>query len=830
MTTNANCKRTQKTQQIYISCTTPEFELKAEAQLIVTDTIAETVREIKENATTKISITIVSDADNAYSDTFIASSLKTKLQVCNEIYNLASISRVNKSLMMSKYARCAPELETSLEYTIAALVDRIPREMTLKTAKEIIIMTVPAFRVGNQSASEYACMLLDQKVTARNKRIIDSISIDPENPNVEYIDIEYGPELVQYILDNPGNYALVGMMSSGKTQFVNKPLFKAMCEAEMFPVLCGAKQILMASIVSGERHYKTAQHLLRERISLRRLPVDGAAGVVNTLFGTDRFSDLIEVSQATLFEEYEAIRSHMVSKAVGLNGTLMERAELNDAADAKMASSKTNVFADAMLSNDSVNHIAAVTSKKVIVCRQKQKPNNITVKYYASEDQNVAVTKEALAAGKNVATFCDGSHNANRSRFNELHKAIATNGINSLIIDGASMSKEDDSLEFIKNIDEELKQYQHVMISPVVNSGLSVQNKHFSLTTVLGYRTNLPTQLVQSMCRFRDVTDVGLSINDSRRDNEKCCDRMLLSNELYKELQDIQMTDEMFDKHLNDPSVSKVIDRIAFENEMRRDYTNTVLVMLEHLGFNVEIVAADKDLKKKGNDATKCGTETEEAVRSAAIQDAEKISTDDAQKIRANQEFSTQDSKYKLAAHDIRHTYEVKEIDDALIDFDSHGAGRTVIRNMQYAREDISKNTSAVECIKRKTIHAFFEMLSINTKDFSGVYSEHQSKAFMQWVNTGIIRVGERDVTAREAINITFPDATVKKQAGAAINSILSSGFRLEAMSAGSKRINKKPTRHYVIVETERSYKAEQYYAHIDSVRNQKEKAGDKAA
>lgn len=48
-----------------------------------------------------------------------------------------------------------------------------------------------------------------------------------------------------------------------------------------------------------------------------------------------------------------------------------------------------------------------------------------------------------------------------------------------------SDSDSDDGIKsgefLLKNIDSYLRQFQHILVSPVINSGISIQNQHFQI-------------------------------------------------------------------------------------------------------------------------------------------------------------------------------------------------------------------------------------------------------------------------------------------------------------------------------------------------------------
>jgi len=798
-----------KAQQVYISRDIPSQELQGEFKLITTDEIYSAAAYAAED-TPKSKVTIITDPQNAFSDSFIADGLSIKLLLDCHVYNFKTMSFLDKCLMRMQHTSSKDEFRKSVGFAVRALTSKIPSVMRLDDALGLIASAAPEFSVDDMTASEYAMRALERSVNERNREIINSISVDPENPNIEVLEMEYGSELVEHIIRNPGNYAFTGGLGAGKTSKGMMVLFERLCEMGQYPILCGATQILMASLVSGDRHYKTARHLLNERTS-KNIPV---AGVVNSVLGTDWFEEVIEQGTALLIEEPEDTFSHVVGSAVGQSGSLNERAELNDALDNVMESRKWNILADAMLINETVDRIAAVTGKKVIICRPKNtEKHKITVKYYKAEAECVAVTNNAIEAGQNVVTFCDGSHNSNRSRFNELHKSIAKDGVKSLVIDGDSMKREG-AVEFIRGIDSELEKYQHAMISPVVNSGVDIRTDHYRKVAFLGYQTIAPNQLIQSLRRFRKVTEIDLSINPSNKKNPASSE-IVLVNELFKELKDFQMTDDTLREYKQSASVAKVIDRIVFENRMRQDYINTVLVMLEHLGFNIVYVEHDKDLKKQGAEEISTGSLNEHIARCEAIKSVPALTDKAAMEIRKNQEFATLDSKYKLAAHDICKFFKVSKIDDQLIEFDSHGSGRTVIRNMQYAREPIPIKIRALDCLKRTTIKTMFDMLNIDHQTFKGVFNAAQARDFLDWINSGSIKIGWKIFSARIAIETTFPEVKITKQPGKVIGEIMNTGFRLNRGELSRKRDEGKQDRRYTLVETDHSKMAEKYYAQI---------------
>lgn len=791
---------------------------------MTTDNFNLSIRTLLKEHGHKVHIWLVASPDEAYELYEFANGKRIDGLIVSKIrYPLKGTTYFDRAFARYCLATTDAHFTDILDEVIEEAIYLVPIDMSIDSMLELLFEHAPPFIFEGKPIVELVAKKFEQALSERKNSLKNFISVCPQNTHCEFINIEYGPELIQRIAENPGIYCLVAPMGHGKTQSVVLPLFEHFCQNGSYPILAGAKRILMGSLAADERHYQQTRVLLKSWDPDRaKPPVSGTIGVVNTLFHHD-FDQFRAQSNVLLIEEYEDVQSHIVSSAAGKNGSLKEKAKLKQQLSEQIQKSRHVIIADAMLSNFSVNELANLTGQKIYICRPTDvkplEPNEVL--FYRSESHIIAKTSELIQKhNRNVVTFTDCSHNQDRSHFSELETLYSKFTPSTFSIDKYTLK---DSVEsentsfgegFLRNLDNHLRQYQHVLISPAINSGVSIQNKHFSDVAVIGYRTLLPNQLIQSLRRVRDAKAFHLFID--RKSVVKSAlffsKDEILTQLIANDHKDDHRTQRHRQRYEQDPAVHAILERMLFENNLRKDNGNHVLLMLELLGYTIrEQYESEKTIEIGKKLLSQAKTETAHEKQ-----------------ISVTKTPSTADSKAKNKHQDLikalREFYRITEatIPEEIYLFDDKGKGRARIKNFRYARHSKPTGISLSKANTYDFIQQFFSTLKINPHTFKGTFYSTDVELCVTWLNSAQLRQSDFEQDVKATLSFLIFDTKSKSKPNSSyslntIKSFLKTGFGLEVERLGRPTIEGQRVYEFCLKETEISKKTEEFYRKLST-------------
>lgn len=755
------------------------------------------------------SLVIDSSDFNAVSCIKLAVKKACKVAINSTIYDLGDMKYNEVAALIFRNSFSQEQAVSASHNLIKILLNSMPSKLDIEQAKAILLNSAPNIKIDGQSAYEYSSKVLESQYQAKVDSYMSMVSVSLDNKNVNVINTTYDSNMVDSIANSNGIHVFLAPTGYGKTQKGTLPLFNKLMDMGKNPVMTVPKRTLAASIFNTDTHYQSVKNKLANN---QLSEVKGLGTVINSAL-MPVSKNYVELSQALIIEEFEETYSHVIGDAIG-NGTLKGKAGSAKAFIELIKNSPLVIMADAMFSNDSINMIARETGKKInVYIPTDSLSNSVSVSYFPKQSDSIGLANEALSTGINVAAFCDGQHNKDRSKTNEILNSLKLSNTKSVLIDANAMAQED-SVSMISNIDEYLMDFNLAMFTPVINSGVSIQNNNFGLVSFFSHKTLLPNQVIQSVRRFRDVDQVNLSVVENRR-NYPLDKSVILSEMMRASLTSEQMHQGSFDEYMKIEGMDLVLERKSFENRMRHDYTNALLIMLDGLGFNLNNKSINKEVSESGKKASSNGVKAEAERRTSLITSfalTDLIDYSSIKEIIRLGEYASDKQKGLLAAHDMYSFYGVKPNAD-LVRFDAAGAGKNLVRNYGRVNGNTYSNKSN-EAIKVKALSKVAEILNIDTETMTGNYTVSDSVKLLDWINNGEVEFGSNKISALEAIRIALPSVSISKVAGRVAVAILKSAFKLSAKQTGVGKMfdGVRGERIYSVTHTKESFEAMSWY------------------
>lgn len=739
--------------------------------------------------------------ETAYENAKLAGKHGLSIALKNNIHHISKMSKKEFSSFMLSISITEQQGKEATRLMVYSLMEDVPKKMNEKEASSVISHTAPSsLMIDGEAAAVYAVKTLNAAFLDRKKSVASLVSVSNENENAIFLKMDYDSDLIKYMLKNPGIYILNGQLGSGKTQNGTLPAFNALIEAKLFPIFISPRRLLTAQLIDFKYHYDnpTVRASMRDQ---KQSQLAGLGAVVNSVF-SPLFASFKNKSQSLIIEEIEEVLDHLTGKAIG-TGNIEERAAMTNDLFSLIKNKKLVIMADAMICDHTVNAIAKETGKKVHIVSpfsSVEHTQRITINVYATQEENIAQTNSLLDSGLNVAAFCDASHNENRSKFSEIFKSINKQDRNCLMLDASNM-KGIGAFKFVKELDESLKKYNYVQTTPVINSGVSVQNGHFSVVSMMSSQTLSPKGSIQSMRRFRDVLAINFS-SIERRPAQPTDPLIILANEMRKCLDAESMGDGALKQYENKPGMKLLLSRIAHENKSRNSYTNHTLMIAEHMGWEVVLIKKDEEAQTVGRTVSYEGRKIEEAERSFFIMTSAPISDTEAKIISNGISYAKKEDKWKLAAFRMRKAYCIKDtesITQEFIDHDENGKGQIILKNTILADSNKCSGTSN-EVIKLNAIKMIMKLLNIDIETMTGSYSSEDAKVLLAWIDRGTVAYGKNIISASEAITLSFPNVSLSSVPGKVAKSIMKHVFAIDTKETGGSMLKGVRSKNYTTV------------------------------
>lgn len=521
-----------------------------------------------------------------------------------------------KVLELSVIHRLSVELSKGDQFsnTKAAAIDKCVKLLFLsKTnferfkAKNLLCSAVVKCWQVDLSTSDYKNLLkrlpsdaadaIEQKITAREVEVSSFHSIVSRSEQVK----SYA-ESFEGIVD-PANKLVVlnGGMGTFKTTTL-RSIYTRYREKEKFPILLTAKRTIAGNFFSEdhEDHYFSGNP---ER--------SGLIGVVNTLAQNKHKEDRGRC-RVLLIDEIEDLFNHISAGSLGRN--FDDRIRVMHVVSRLIQSVDKVVVADAMITQKTLDWLEGlVGSSALILTAVASNELNIQI---TTESQLIGAAKRDLDHGKKVAIFCD----YRGEKFSEIYNSFASDtkikavAVNARYFDGVGVDSQ--------SIERVLKESDFAIISPVINSGVSIELSDYERVYVLAGQTLSPTACLQSIRRFRCATEAVVAFrpgSGGKRITEAYS--YILRSVIFDANNPVQKAEKYFE----DPSARFLAEHAVHANRQFQEFRQTFAIAARQMGFELCSKRLNRDVRKIGSQARRRGRRANEEIRQEAAFDTAKL-------------------------------------------------------------------------------------------------------------------------------------------------------------------------------------------------------------
>lgn len=564
----------------------------------------------------------------------------------------AELSGTKESQWAAQLASAADtETAAAVAYTVASRLSiRAPSQLSVSEIRQFIeanmpigmIHTITLDRIINRI--ETALKYRKQTALAEVRPSAERLA----NHNVEIVGKL--PELADS--DYTGIIVLWSPMASGKTSTVGKPFSKYAQNAGKVVAICHRVSLVNAmSSVLGLHHYSDID---AETVWL----ADGLATCLPSIIKSDHapiidragFVFIDEIAQVLRFLE---TKSHCRTREG-------DNQKIYDKLCHIVKAAKCVIVADAGIDDRTLAFLEQCRpEERFRIIQMKPKSDGISASWHTGGDAPEKVVGECLAElliGGKVWLSVESS-----DRAEQLGRFFTERGFKTLAIN-ADTKYTKAQKAFLQNIDGESRNYDVVIASPVIGSGVSIEHRgsgHFTLGAFIGGGHRItPADAAQMLRRVRYLRRYALGILPNTAIGQQSPEAILIAQQQAATLENRFFKVSSFDELIADI-------RASYDNH-RADFANGLYWQLEKAGWTLHrpdaeiydgITAELAALKSQHGEAYR-----------TRLKAASALSEIEAAKIERNVE-RTIEQAFALKAHNIRQSLGVEALDDEVIDF-----------------------------------------------------------------------------------------------------------------------------------------------------------------
>ncbi|WP_430416845.1 AAA family ATPase [Marinobacter adhaerens] len=394
------------------------------------------------------------------------------------------------------------------------------------------------------------------------------------------------------ILDSNNRLVILnGGMGTFKTTTL-RSVYTHYREKGKFPILLTAKRTIAGNFFSEDHE----DHYFSENTERQ-----GLIGVVNTL-ARHKHEKEREQCKVLLIDEVQDLFDHVSAGSLGK--TYEDRVRVNHTISSLIKSVDKVVVADAMITQKTLDWLEYLINSPASILNVEV-PNELSINI-TTENQILGAVKKDLKIGKKVALFCD----YRAEKFSEIYSAFASDqeikaiAVNATYFDGIGVNSQ--------SIEKALKDSDFAIISPVINSGVSIELSDYERVYVLAGQTLSPTACLQSIRRFRCAKEACVAFRPgsaSKRITEAF--PYILRSVILDANDPVQEAEQYYET----PSARFLAEHAAHANRQFKDFRQTFIIAAKQMGFEVCTAQLNREVRKIGAKARRRGRRTNDEIR-----------------------------------------------------------------------------------------------------------------------------------------------------------------------------------------------------------------------
>ncbi|MEA1079505.1 hypothetical protein [Marinobacter qingdaonensis] len=376
------------------------------------------------------------------------------------------------------------------------------------------------------------------------------------------------------VFDNSDKLIVLnGGMATYKTTAL-RDIYTEARARRMFPVMVTGKRSIASNFFSSdhEDHYKN---------SSAEAP-QGLIGVINTVAQHKHAEDR-KNCRVLIIDEVQDLFDHMATGTLG--SSFYDRAAAMNALEKMMKQADRVVVADAMITDQTLSQLYSMTGAFPRVLTA-QSSTDVEIKI-SKESEVLALAKEDLNAGKKVAVFCD----YRAEGFSEIANALRTSNRAVTELTADYLERKGKTVE---DINEILEAADAAVISPVINSGASIELEDYDRVYVLAGQTLNATSILQSVRRFRAARTAFIGFRRGQASKRLIKADEIIYSDLIKTASNPGAETQKLFEHKGARFLAR---HAASRNTQFESFKQTVIIAAEQMGFTV--TRADVDVKKR---------------------------------------------------------------------------------------------------------------------------------------------------------------------------------------------------------------------------------------
>lgn len=542
--------------------------------------------------------------------------------------------------------------------------------------------------------------------------------------------------------DYSGVIALRAPLGSGKTQIVGASFVNTV--RDIGRVACITH--LRSLVAEMARRLNCAHYEAASPVQLRS---ENALAITSASLANPKFDEFFGTCYYLFIDEFSQVRRFLASESCG-NHSDVSYAALRR----HIASAKCVIVTDADLSDEDIRFLEEIRpAEKFRVIDAKPQTPARTIDYIIGEDSAehiIGAAEQEMLRGGNVWIGCESA--ARAQAFGEYLKQ---RGFKVLTITSDEKGGKEQEA-FLSNPDEMSRQYQAIVHSPVISSGVSIEHKdghHFTAAFWIGGgRAILPSDAGQALRRVRYLNHATVGLLNNSEGKPKTARTL-----------DAEFLEANPDKPI--PEYKQFQHRVEAEKSAAKAaFMSRFVWQRQDAGYKLKRLIISRDASRKA-DVKAIRTEQIEAKREA-LKSAPIISAADAEKLERNGN-RTKEENIALEAHNIRSWLNISEVTDEAITLWDNGYGVARMARFMAARgalpvtadQDHQRESEALVA----AYAAVFEGISIEPghvfrrDEIETIYQRCRGNA-LAWAYLGITpRSVQPEVTGRGELK--FPKA-----------------------------------------------------------------------